>query len=117
MKNQALFFSKDKSKKLKCRLVQFLFGALRVNVKINNNDTLLTVIANAVDRTIGLPVHLNRLAKTNLKVHNKSVYPNLHTISLPTSINCFLAFSCFSRASTCIRRSTTSCFFSSRSLK
>ena len=31
MKNQALFFLKDKSKKLKCRLLQFLFGALRVN--------------------------------------------------------------------------------------
>ena len=28
MKNQALFSSKDKSKKLKCRLLQFLFGAL-----------------------------------------------------------------------------------------
>ena len=26
-----LFPSKDKSKKLKCRLLQFLFGALRVN--------------------------------------------------------------------------------------
>ena len=31
MKNQAFFSSKDKSKKLKCRLLQFLFGALRVN--------------------------------------------------------------------------------------
>ena len=31
MKNQALFFSKDKSKKLKCPLLQFLFGTLRVN--------------------------------------------------------------------------------------
>ena len=31
MKNQALFSSKDKSKKLKCRLLQFLFCALRVN--------------------------------------------------------------------------------------
>ena len=30
IKNQALFSSKDKSKKLKCRLLQFLFGALRV---------------------------------------------------------------------------------------
>ena len=30
MKNQALFFSKDKSKRLKCYLLQFLFGALRV---------------------------------------------------------------------------------------
>ena len=31
MKNRALFSSKDKSKKLKCRLLQFLFGVLRVN--------------------------------------------------------------------------------------
>ena len=30
MKNQALFSSKDKSKILKCCLLQFLFGALRV---------------------------------------------------------------------------------------
>ena len=30
MKHEALFSSKDKSKKLKCRLLQFLFGALRV---------------------------------------------------------------------------------------
>ena len=33
MKNQVLFSSKDKSKKLKCRLLQFLFGALRVKSK------------------------------------------------------------------------------------
>ena len=32
MKNQALFSSKDKSKKLNCRLLQFLFGALEVNL-------------------------------------------------------------------------------------
>ena len=31
MKNQALFSLKDESKKLKCRLLQFLFGAIRVN--------------------------------------------------------------------------------------
>ena len=31
MKHQALFSSKDKSKKSKCRLLQFLTGALRVN--------------------------------------------------------------------------------------
>ena len=28
MKNQTVFSSKDRSKKLKCRLLQFLFGAL-----------------------------------------------------------------------------------------
>ena len=42
MKNQALF-SKDKSKKLKCRLLQFLFGALRVNIVVYN--TLYTTYA------------------------------------------------------------------------
>ena len=30
MKNQALFSLKDKRKKLKCRLLQYLFGALRL---------------------------------------------------------------------------------------
>ena len=34
MKNQALFSSKDKTKKVKCRLLQFLFGALRVKIYI-----------------------------------------------------------------------------------
>ena len=32
MKNQAFLSLKDKSKKIKCRLLQFLFGALRVKV-------------------------------------------------------------------------------------
>ena len=32
MKNQALFSLKVKGKKLKCRLLQFLFGALRVKI-------------------------------------------------------------------------------------
>ena len=33
MKNQTLFSSKDKRKQLKCRLLQFLFGALKVKKK------------------------------------------------------------------------------------
>ena len=47
MKNQALFSLKDKSKKLKCRLLQFLFGALMVNythqglINLSNMDSLL----------------------------------------------------------------------------
>ena len=32
MKVQALFSLRDKSKKIKCRLLQFLFGTLRVKV-------------------------------------------------------------------------------------
>ena len=34
MKNQALFSLKNKSKKLKCHLLQFLFDALRVIVEM-----------------------------------------------------------------------------------
>ena len=37
MRNQALFCSKDKSEKLKCRLLQFLFSALRVNFFVKDN--------------------------------------------------------------------------------
>ena len=44
MKNQALFSSKDKSKKLKCRLLQFLFDALRVNIMIDWNKEFLHVL-------------------------------------------------------------------------
>ena len=42
MKNQALFYSKDKSEKLKCRLLQFLFGALRVKM-INTTKYVIPV--------------------------------------------------------------------------
>ena len=35
MKNQALFSSKDESKKLKCRLLQFLLALLRVKLHIS----------------------------------------------------------------------------------
>ena len=35
LKHQALFSSKDKSEKLKCRLLQFLFGALRAILEVN----------------------------------------------------------------------------------
>ena len=41
MKDQALFSSKDKSKKLKCRLLQFLFGALRVNPFVSPEPKLV----------------------------------------------------------------------------
>ena len=36
MKNQALNSSKDKSKKLKCLLLQFLFGTLWVNLDFSS---------------------------------------------------------------------------------
>ena len=43
MKNQALFSLKDKSRKFRCRLLQFLFGALRVK-----KDLKLQVIHPAI---------------------------------------------------------------------
>ena len=45
MKNQALFSLKDKSKKLKCRLLLFLFGALMVNQLLKKCGKLQTLIA------------------------------------------------------------------------
>ena len=45
MKNQALFSLKDMSKKLKCRLLQILFGALRVRAEcVNRQCHLLRLI-------------------------------------------------------------------------
>ena len=43
MKNSALFSSKDKSKKSKCRLLHFLFGATRVK-KFHKNGLLSTLL-------------------------------------------------------------------------
>ena len=42
MKNQALFSSKDRSKKLKCCLLQFLIGALRVKLNSKISGPCLT---------------------------------------------------------------------------
>ena len=43
MKHQALFSLQGKSKKLKCRLLQFLFGALRVKSVHANKQYVLCV--------------------------------------------------------------------------
>ena len=52
MKNQALFSSKDKSKKLECRLLQYLFGALRVNFMYNMCANLLSLFRLCKDRRV-----------------------------------------------------------------
>ena len=39
MKHQALFSLKNKSIKIKCRLLQILYGALRVHILANSGDT------------------------------------------------------------------------------
>ena len=44
MKNQALFSTKDKSKKIKCCLLQFLFGALKVNDKGRKNRKRYVIV-------------------------------------------------------------------------
>ena len=44
MENQAFFSSKDKSKKLKNRLLQFLFGALSVNCCFANITSITCII-------------------------------------------------------------------------
>ena len=44
MKNQALFSSKDKSKKLKCHLLHFLFGPLRIKSSGKLADVVVVVV-------------------------------------------------------------------------
>ena len=44
MKNQALFFLEDKSKKLQCHLLQFLFGSLRVKNDKNNMEVSIHIM-------------------------------------------------------------------------
>ena len=58
MKNQASFSSKDNSKKLKCRLLQFLFGTLMVNTW----DLYDVVIVSFSQRLIRVSFHTRRSA-------------------------------------------------------
>ena len=44
MKNQALFSLKDKSKKLKCCLLQFLFGTLWINRHLCPSRVIIMVV-------------------------------------------------------------------------
>ena len=46
MKNQALFSAEDKSKKLKCCLLQFLFGALRIKMLPNKRSFVYFIVNN-----------------------------------------------------------------------
>ena len=66
MKYQALFSSKDKNKKLKCRLLQFLFGALRLNSKFTISVSILCV-ANLIT-SHSIPVFWMRSSLLALRV-------------------------------------------------
>ena len=52
MKHQALFSSKDKSKQLKCRLLQFLFGPLRVKLPVHFEQPSFPSVVTAVVVTV-----------------------------------------------------------------
>ena len=77
MKNQALFSSKDERKKLKCRLLQFLFGTLRVkelclpqeNVKLMENAEVGKSIHRfSKDSGRGLPIRARAFFRINLVI-------------------------------------------------
>ena len=55
MKNQTLFSLKDKRKKLKCHLLQFLFGALRVKMYC---EFSLPYLGLKTYSAFGLPCHI-----------------------------------------------------------
>ena len=63
MKTQALFSSKDKDKKLKCHLLQFLFGALKVNKGI-----LPDFIPILMRSALGIMKSLNKQISLYIKV-------------------------------------------------
>ena len=69
MKNQALFSSKDKNKKLKCRLLQYLFGTLRVNI-----------IGTKMMMTLQYPVFFNSISAILGQYENgyESIYAMKH---------------------------------------
>ena len=73
MKNQALFSSKDKSKKLKCCLLQILFGALRVNeVNIFANNFEIICRKNCFEISCGEKIYLHStLLITDSKHQNR----------------------------------------------
>ena len=58
MKNQALFSWKDRSKKLKCRLLQFLFGALRIKAYFWTYNIILVISIPVVSKYYHLKVNI-----------------------------------------------------------
>ena len=75
MKNQALFSLKDQSQKLKCRLLQFLFGTLRVN------NVKLEVLKDGrqTDSQIHV-IYIKSLSTPNQKVSFKNVRKYMENI-------------------------------------
>ena len=67
MKNQTLFSSKDKSKKLKCCLLQFFFGARqRIHMKTQ-------ALFSSEDKSKKLRCHLVQFLFGTLRVNNLPV--------------------------------------------
>ena len=74
--NQALFSSKDKSKKLKCRLLQFLFGALRV--KVNGYTSSCYIIPHQRQRNTIFSMFYHPSIHPSICLSNMSVKNNNH---------------------------------------
>ena len=83
MKNQALFSLKDKSKKLKCRLLQFLFGTLRVNFFCNfiHRQHKLSQSESTFERSSSFLYEVTLTGKGG-KIEIGSVTPLKNTLSL-----------------------------------
>ena len=82
MKNPALFSSKNKRKKLKCRLLQFLFGALRAKTWNGNEYSSFDWLQFATRSWDGTLIGKNLLPQREQilslrvpsQIHGKSVY-------------------------------------------
>ena len=81
MENQALFLSKDKSKKMKC-LLQFLFGALRVNLYsvLITGTPKIFILLTVVYLSIGTPKNNKFFIYPKWNINNFWVSHNLGTL-------------------------------------
>ena len=80
MKHQVLFSSKDKSEKLKCRLLQFLFGALRVN-SINTMIKYMFILPHNFDKKVSTKVYaMAYSAVPDETAHDEPPYLSLHCL-------------------------------------
>ena len=82
MKNQALFSSKVKSKKIKCRLLQFLFGALRGKAQSRrlcalNNNLYVSIFSKFQNKKM-LCQAFERVKANNEDSNDAAHYARLH---------------------------------------
>ena len=85
MKSQALFSLKDKSKKLKCRLLQFLFGVLRLDTHLFGVFRLDTHLFLGSMQTVKIQFRCRKMQHLT-RVYTVKVFPYITGISMQSTV-------------------------------